>query len=64
MSSLWLESVGVSGVGHAVDLAIITGVGVAASCLDAVGFDAGFVSVNAWKDWRGGCFILFCWCCF
>ena len=47
MSSLRLVAVGISSVAHTVDLAIITGVGVASSGLDAVGFNSSFVSVDA-----------------
>lgn len=53
MSTLGLESVSVSSVAHAVDLAVVTGVRIATCCLDAVGFDTGFIGVNAWKKGEG-----------
>ena len=63
MGTLGLEAVGVSGVGHAVELAIISGVGVAASCLDAVRFGSRnpprrAVVVDAWKEGKGR--LVFC----
>lgn len=49
MSALGLEAVGIGGVPHGVHLAIVSGVGVRASGLDAVGFDTAFLSLDTWK---------------